>query len=252
MGKVIKFSGRVFHYSIEHYVGCYNRCAYCWNKNTFIDKIGVIPRVMDKLEEDLNTMNLDRIREVNLCCTTDPYQRAEEKTKITRQIIEKLIEYDVPYTVQTKSTLALRDIDLFKTSRCQIGTTILSLDDKMRKELEPNASTIDERIDMIETLAKERIPTFVFIKPILPDTRPIGIVSRLIDYVGWWGIGLDYRIVKTNAEWFYYNIKDLMDYLWDNEIRHTISPELIEFIRVYGAAKYEGKEDDVEFGQKIN
>jgi len=74
---------------------------------------------------------------------TDPYQSVEEEYKITQKILQKLLLYQFPITVLTKSKLVLRDIDIFRQfKKCEIGMTIIMLDETVRERFEPKASTI--------------------------------------------------------------------------------------------------------------
>jgi len=71
--------------------------------------------------------------------------------------------------VQTKSDLVLRDIDLLKQfNSCEVGFTITTLDDNLRKEIEPFTSPVQNRIKALEKLKEAGIKSYVFIGPILP------------------------------------------------------------------------------------
>ena len=71
--------------------------------------------------------------------------------------------------ILTKSDLVLRDIDLLKQfNNCEVDLTLTALDDDIRKEIEPFASPVQNRIKALEKLKDEGINTYVFIGPILP------------------------------------------------------------------------------------
>lgn len=77
---------------------------------------------------------------------TDPYQPAEKKYKLTRNILQVLMNYYNPVSILTKSDLVLRDIDLLKKFKnIDINFTIATLDEKWKKFTEPNSSTIKQR-----------------------------------------------------------------------------------------------------------
>jgi DNA repair photolyase len=100
---------------------------------------------------------------------TDPYNPLERKYKLTRRILEKLIPLQPDLGIQTKSDLVLRDIDLLKQFKnCQVGMTITTVKDTLRKEIEPNTSPVQKRIEALVKLKEAGIGTYVFIGPILP------------------------------------------------------------------------------------
>ncbi len=100
---------------------------------------------------------------------TDPYQPVEEKYELTRKILQKLLPYLFPITVLTKSKLILRDIDILKRFKeCEVGMTIITLDENVRERFEPNASSITERLDALKTLHEAGIRTYAFVGPFLP------------------------------------------------------------------------------------
>jgi DNA repair photolyase len=104
-----------------------------------------------------------------LSAVTDPYQPIEKKYELTRRCLEVLLRHKFPIWIQTKSSLVVRDIDLIvKFPEKDVGFTILTLDDEIRKGIEPGASPIGERIAALEGLSKRGVRTFAFIGPILP------------------------------------------------------------------------------------
>lgn len=162
-------------YVINPYVGCSHSCIYCYARfmkrftnhkeewGTFVDaKINapnLIPTDTTRYKGKL----------IFLSSVTDPYIPLERKYKLTRKIIEKLIPLEPNLGIQTKSDLVLRDVDLFKKfENCEVGLTITTLDDNLRKEVEPFSASVEKRINALKILKKSGIKTYVFIGPILP------------------------------------------------------------------------------------
>ncbi len=160
---------------INPYVGCVHSCIYCYARfmkrftgheekwGHFIDmKINapeLIPKGMKKYDG----------KSIFLSSVTDAYNPLEKKYGLTRKILEKLIPLSPALGILTKSDLVLRDIDLLKQFKsCEVGLTITSLDDNIRKEIEPFASPPEKRIEALKKLKLEGITTYVFIGPILP------------------------------------------------------------------------------------
>jgi len=162
-------------YVINPYVGCMHSCIYCyarfmkrftghtedWGK--FVDiKVNapdLIPAKTTKYKG----------KSIFLASVTDAYLPLERKYQLTRKILEKLISLQPDLGVQTKSDLVLRDIDLLKQfENCEVGFTITTLDDVLRKEIEPFTSPIQDRIKALEKLKEAGIKSYVFIGPILP------------------------------------------------------------------------------------
>jgi DNA repair photolyase len=103
---------------------------------------------------------------------TDPYQRAEGRYKLMRGIIEALIDHRNPFSILTKGTLILRDVDLL-TEATQVAPvsaafSIGTLDEQVWRSTEPGTPHPRARIDAIRTLTEAGIPTGVLMAPILP------------------------------------------------------------------------------------
>lgn len=100
---------------------------------------------------------------------TDPYQPIEKKYRLTQSLLRELMDHSFNIHIQTKSALILRDLDIFKDmSHLEIGMTITTYDEKIRKIFEPEASPIKERFSVLKKISGQGIDTFVFLGPILP------------------------------------------------------------------------------------
>jgi DNA repair photolyase len=161
-------------YTICPYVGCMHRCLYCyvrfmefakdklWGNFLYIKINGdeVVKKQIKKIKE--NSI-------ISISTATDPYQPIEKKYALTRNILKEIMPYKVSVSILTKSALVTRDIDVLKDMwNVEVGFTITTLNEQVRKIFEPYASSIDERLLALETLEKNGIKTYVFIAPILP------------------------------------------------------------------------------------
>jgi DNA repair photolyase len=103
---------------------------------------------------------------------TDPYQRVEGRYRLTRGIIAALVDYRNPFSILTKGTLILRDVDLLEraadVTTVSAAFSIGTLDEEVWRESEPGTPHPRARIDAIRTLTEVGIPTGVLMAPILP------------------------------------------------------------------------------------
>ncbi len=160
---------------INPYVGCTHGCIYCYAR--FMKKFS-------KHEEewgqflDVKTNAPSTIpfagskyegKKIFMSSVTDPYLHVEKKYALTRKILEKLIPLQPDLSVQTKSHLILRDIDLFlQFSNCSAGVTITSAEGYLQREIEKYASSYSKRVEVLKEFKKRKINTHVFIGPIIP------------------------------------------------------------------------------------
>jgi DNA repair photolyase len=174
-----------FDYCLNPYVGCGHGCRYCYASfmkrftghqepwGEFIDIKVNAPSLL--------TSQLKRAKAgvVAIGTVTDPYQPLEKKYQITRRCLEALLEQQFPVNVLTRSGLCLRDISLFKRfKKIEVGLTVATHDESMRKLFEPRSPSILSRINALETLHKEGVYTYAFIGPTLP-LKPDSLVKML-------------------------------------------------------------------------
>jgi DNA repair photolyase len=140
----------------------------------------------------------------------DPYQPLETKYELTRKCLEVLAESCWPITVQTKSPLVLRDIDLLRQSdEIEVGLSVTTADDQIRKLFESGAPSIGERVEALRKLHLAGIRTYAMIAPMLPGVEALAEqLSGKVDYV---------LVDKMNyhyGDWVYrkYRLEDAMGY----------------------------------------
>lgn len=158
-------------YVINPYVGCSHSCKYCYASfmkrftghtedwGSFID--------IKKCDKKINLDKISR-KSVFLSSVTDCYNKLEEKYKITKSILEQLINSDCYLSISTKSKLILRDINLLKQMKnLSVSMSINTINENFRKDMD-NASTIKERFDTLKELHDNGIHTVLFMSPIFP------------------------------------------------------------------------------------
>jgi DNA repair photolyase len=113
-----------------------------------------------------------RPKAINLSGVTDPYQPVERRLKLTRACLEVLAEFRNPVTVVTKNNLVTRDLDLLaELASCQAAAVVISLttlDNALRKILEPRTSPPQARLATLRALAAAGIPAGVLVAPVIP------------------------------------------------------------------------------------
>ncbi len=182
--KSILSKSQIYDYALNAYVGCQHKCVYCYAKfmkrfsghrepwGEFVD---VKMNAPELLAVEIKKKKPGRVWISGVC---DAYQPLERKYQLTGRCLEILVENGWRFTIQTKSPLVLRDIELLKNAAdCEVGFTITTADEKVRKLFEPNAPSIAERVKALSLLHSAGIKTFVMIAPLLPGAE--GLVDML-------------------------------------------------------------------------
>ncbi|MGQ9570447.1 MAG: radical SAM protein [Thermodesulfovibrionales bacterium] len=205
LAKNILSKSKVYEYTLNPYIGCEHRCIYCyarfmkrftghqeaWGK--FIDVKINAPELLIK------EIKKKRPERVWVSGISDPYQPIEEKYELTKRCLEILIDNDWAVTIQTKSPLVLRDIELLKKSeKIEVCFTITTADENIKRYFEPFAPSIEKRINALEILHSEGITTHVMIAPILPEAK--ALVKELRERVDF--VIID-RMNYHYADWVY-------------------------------------------------
>lgn len=120
---------------------------------------------------------------------TDPYQPIERKLELTRACLEALIDFPPRLlTVQTRSPLVVRDVDLFKRllpRRIAVCMSITTDDERMRRIFEPACAPLAARLEAIRAVRDAGIPTQASVAPLLPcdAERLAEMLDPAVDWV---------------------------------------------------------------------
>jgi DNA repair photolyase len=173
-------------YAVNPYIGCSHGCSYCYARfmTRWYHKKEKWGTFVDVKKNALQCMKREAPRKkkgtILLSSVTDPYQPIEKKYKVTNSLLDCLLEYDFPIEILTKSSLVLRDIKIISEfTNSEVGFTITSIDDSVRKSFEPGSSSIVDRLSALEKFSEIGVPTFVFLGPILPFLSENGINELL-------------------------------------------------------------------------
>jgi DNA repair photolyase len=124
-----------------------------------------------QLREELNRRSY-KCSPINLGANTDPYQPIERRLGVTRSILEVLAEAHHPVTVVTKGSLVTRDIDVLSRLAAErlvkVFVSVTTLDDELKRRMEPRAASPRARLAAIGKLAAAGIPTGVMYAPVVP------------------------------------------------------------------------------------
>ena len=203
--KTILSTSQVYDYVINPYVGCQHACSYCYarfmkkftgHREPWGEFVDVKINAPDLLRKEIVRKKKGEVWVSGVC---DPYQPLEKKYQLTRKCLEILFENHWPVVIQTRSPLVLRDLDLFKKAEnLQVGLSITTASDDVRKVFEPKAPPIGERLKAVEELHRNGIATYVMIAPILPEAENlIGTLAGKVNY-----LLLD-RMNYHYADWIY-------------------------------------------------
>jgi DNA repair photolyase len=225
--KTILSVSKVYPYVINPYTGCQHNCLYCYahfmkrftgHKEPWGQFVDVKGNAADLLRLEINRKRPGRVWMSGVC---DPYQPLEAKYKLTRQCLEILAQNNWPVTVQTRSPLVLRDMDiLLKGKDFEVGLSITTADDGIRKLFEPNAPPIQARVRALDEIHQAGIRTYAMIAPILPGAEDLpGILAGKVD-----SVILD-RLNYHYADWLYrkYGLEDKMTDAYFSRVERTLS-----------------------------
>jgi DNA repair photolyase len=173
-------------YAINPYRGCEHGCLYCYARfmARFRNGGGEWGKFVDIKSNALDILRKEYPMKgkgvILLSSVTDPYQPMEKECKLTRGSLEMLEEEGYPIEILTKSDLVLRDIDILgRMEDCEIGMTITTLDDRVRRAFEPRSSSISARLECLKVMKEAGLDTFAFLGPLLPYLSEESLESLL-------------------------------------------------------------------------
>ena len=174
--------GMGFKWSLNPYMGCEHRCAFCYvrafelradrpSDDRYGRSIRVKINVAGVLRSELGRRSWKR-ETVVIGAATDPYQPAEGRFRLTRQCLEVLRDFANPAAMITRGPMIVRDIDvlsdLARRADLHITFSVPTIDDDIWRKTEPGTAHPRQRLKAIEKLVAAGIDVGVGMAPILP------------------------------------------------------------------------------------
>ena len=202
-----------FNYSLNPYQGCEHGCSYCyarpthayWGYNAGLDfesKIMVKENAPELLRKKLESKSW-KGETIMFSGNTDCYQPVERDLGITRELLKICLEYRQSVGIITKNDLILRDLDILEKMNAlrlvQVAVSITTLNERLRREMEPRTSTAYNRLKIVKKLSERSIPVSVMMAPIIPGLND----HEMMQLAG--------NAAKLGAKGFYYSLIRLND-----------------------------------------
>ena len=183
--RTILSKSQIYEYTLNAYGGCQHNCLYCYAK--FMKRFtGHREPWGSYVDVKINAAEL-LVREVKkkkkggvwISGVCDAYQPLEKKYGLTRKCLEILVDNGWPVTIQTKSPLVLRDLDVLQRAPdCEAGFTITTADESIRKIFEPGAPPVPSRVHALAALHAAGIRTYVMVAPLLPGSEGLATLLK--------------------------------------------------------------------------
>ena len=222
-------------YSMNPYQGCEHGCIYCYARNSFeywgysagLDfesKILVKRNAPQLLRKFLMNPKWECVP-ISISGNTDCYQPAEKKFRITRALLDVCTEFNQPAGIITKNAGIMKDKDILQKMAekrlVSVLITITSLNEDLRRTMEPRTTTANQRLKTIEMLSKAGVQTGVMMGPMIPglNEHELPAIVRAAANAG--ASFSAYTFIRLNGavkllfhDWLYKNFPDRADKIW--------------------------------------
>ncbi len=162
-------------YNMNLYKGCCHKCIYCDSRSNCyqvenFDRVRAKKDEIEILSQELKSKRKKGV--IGIGAMSDTYNHFEKQYKITRQALELISYYNFGVSIETKSNLIVRDIDILneinKKADVILKFTITSADDSLSKKVEPGVCVSSERLKAMKQLSKEGLFVGTLLTPIIP------------------------------------------------------------------------------------
>jgi DNA repair photolyase len=223
-------------YSINPYQGCEHGCIYCYARNTheywgfnagldFESKIIVKQNAPELLEKFLLHPEW-HATPIMVSGNTDCYQPLERKLEITRKLLMTFSRYRHPVGMISKNSLVTRDLDILtdlaKENLVHVHISITTLNEDLRRVMEPRTASAKKRLLTVEALSKAGIPVGIMNAPIIPGLNHHEIPNVLKAASDHGALGAGMTMVRLNGaigkifeDWLRKNFPDRFDKVWN-------------------------------------
>ncbi|WP_025140190.1 PA0069 family radical SAM protein [Achromobacter sp. DH1f] len=171
-----------FDVAVNPYRGCEHGCVYCYARPThsylgyspgldFETRLVAKANAVEALRAEISRPGY-KPSPINIGSATDAYQPIERDWRLTRGMLELMLETRHPVTIVTKNALVARDLDLLAALAEQklvvVYMSITTLDAGMARTLEPRAAAPWRRLEAVRNLTAAGVPVGVLVAPVIP------------------------------------------------------------------------------------
>ena len=162
-------------YNMNLYKGCSHKCIYCDSRSNCyqvddFDRVRAKNNEIEILNQELKSKRKKGV--IGIGAMSDTYNPFEKQYELTRKALELISYYRFGVSIETKSNLITRDIDLFKkiNSKADIilKFTITSADDNLSRKVEPNVCVSSKRFKAMKELSSQGLFVGTLLTPIIP------------------------------------------------------------------------------------
>ncbi len=199
-------------YSMNPYQGCEHGCAYCfarptheyWGYSAGVDfeRVILAKKNAPELLEQFFKKRGYKPEPILLSGNTDCYQPVERKLQITRKILQVFLDYRHPVNILTKNALVTRDIDILKAlaekNLVTVSLSIPTINEELRRKLEPRTSSVTTKLKAIELLSENGIPVHIMVAPMIPGLNTMEILPIVKTIAEKGALSFGYTLVRLN------------------------------------------------------
>lgn len=162
-------------YNMNLYKGCCHRCIYCDSRSECyqiknFDIVRAKNNEIEILNQELRTKRKKGV--IGIGAMSDTYNPFEKQYEITKKALELIAHYGFGVSIETKSDLILRDMEIFKQINAKADVilkfTITSSDDILSSKIEPGVCVSSKRLKAMKKLSEQGIFVGTLLTPILP------------------------------------------------------------------------------------
>jgi len=166
-----------YDFTLNPYSGCSFGCTYCYaaffsrteeQRNNWGYWLTVKENALQLLKKYRKKLLTGKT--IYMSSVTDPYQPLERELKLTRSLLQELVDFHQPrLVIQTRSPIVSRDIDLFKQFKAiQVNMTITTDSETVRKVFEPLCPSNTSRLKAIKEISDAGVNACITMTPLLP------------------------------------------------------------------------------------
>lgn len=227
--------------ALNYIKGCDHGCVYCYvpimlkkfdqgyiHSNVYIkEEKSLLQEIAASCKKHYGSP-----KQVFLSFLTDPYSHFNNETKLTRKVLQMLLNSRIPVSILTKGGHNIfQDLDIIKAfgGNIQVGGSLTFTDYELSKKWEKNSSAPAERFDMLNVMHEEGVRTWASMEPVIYPEQSLAILELTAPFVDGYKIGKLNHFPKHEARfnWTQF-LTDAVNIMRKNNKLFYIKKDLLE------------------------